>query len=204
MAEIKTVCVYCGSSTGFDPKYAEAARALGRALAEAKIALVFGGGGRGLMGELSRAARAGGGHVTGIVPKFLVESEQAAMANATEMIVVEDMHVRKRTMFERADAFVALPGAIGTLEELIEQMTWAQIGQHEKPMLLLNLDGYWDPLLKLFDRFCEAGFLRREWIEKLIVAAKPEEIVPALRAAIAAIPRRTLDEKGAETVTEKM
>src|SRR5262245_46511428 len=142
MAALKSVCVYCGSSVGANPAFAEAARALGTALGREKIRLVYGGGGIGMMGELARATEAAGGKVVGIIPHFLVAREHAT-ESGREIIVVRDMHERKRTMFERADAFVALPGGIGTLEELVEQLAWIQLGRHKKPMLLVNILGFW-------------------------------------------------------------
>lgn len=143
-----SVCVYCGSAHGSDPAFADAAVALGRALAEAGIGLVYGGGDVGLMGTIARSVLDHGGRVTGIIPSFLKERENMIL-DAQETIVVPDMHTRKRLMFERADAFVALPGGIGTLEELVEQMTWAQLGRHDKPILILDIAGFWRPLLTL-------------------------------------------------------
>src|SRR6202163_2594710 len=158
MAELKNVCVYCGSAKGDNPVYLRAARALGTALAREKIRLVYGGGGVGMMGEVARAAEDAGGKVLGIIPDFLVAREHAAQG-AREIVTVRGMHERKRTMFERADAFVALPGGIGTLEELVEQLTWAQLGRHRKPILIANINGYWDPLLTLIDHMRAQQFL---------------------------------------------
>jgi len=182
MSSIRNVCVYCGSSAGNDPRFAEAAEAFGRALADEGIGLVYGGGGNGLMGKLARATLAAGGYVTGIIPNFLVRKEHA-LTTAQEMLVVEDMHERKQTMFERADAFVALPGGIGTLEELVEIMTWAQLDRHAKPILLANLNGFWRPLLSLFAHMRNEGFIREELELRYLVAEKIEDIVPMLRAA---------------------
>jgi len=192
MASLKTVCVYCGSGLGRDPAYAEAARLLGRALAAERLRLVYGGGSLGLMGEIARSALEAGGAVTGIIPSFLQERE-AMLEEVTELIVTADMHERKMLMFERADAFVALPGGVGTLEELIEQMTWAQLGRHGKPVLLANIEGFWRPLLDLLAHMREVGFLREGLDVNFLVAERAEEIVPMLKAAAAATPRRELE-----------
>jgi uncharacterized protein (TIGR00730 family) len=182
MSSIRNVCVYCGSSAGTDPRYGEAAEAFGRILAAERIGLVYGGGGDGLMGRLARSTLAAGGYVTGIIPNFLVRKEHA-LTEAQEMLVVENMHERKQAMFERADAFVALPGGVGTLEELVEQMTWAQLERHAKPILLVNLIGFWRPLLALFAHMNEQGFIRRGFELRYLVAERIEDVVPMLRAA---------------------
>ncbi len=182
MSSIRNVCVYCGSSMGNDPRFTDAAEALGRALAAAGIGLVYGGGGDGLMGRLARATLAAGGYVTGIIPTFLVRKEHA-LTEAQEMLVVDNMHERKQAMFDRADAFVALPGGIGTLEELVEQMTWAQLERHAKPVLLANIYGFWRPLLALFAHMNSEGFIRDGFALRYLVAEKIEDVVPMLRAA---------------------
>src|SRR5271157_3059116 len=182
MNSIRNVCVYCGSSVGADERFGEAADELGRALAAEGIGLVYGGGGDGLMGRLARSTLMAGGYVTGIIPSFLIRKEHALTA-AQEMIIVEDMHERKQTMFDRADAFVALPGGIGTLEELVEQMTWAQLDRHAKPVLIADIDGFWRPLLALFAHMNGAGFIRRGFELRYRVAEKIEDVVPMLRAA---------------------
>ncbi len=184
MTSIRNVCVYCGSGDGDDPRFGEAADALGLALAKEGIGLVYGGGGEGLMGRVARATLAGGGFVTGIIPNFLVRKEHA-LTNAQELLVVENMHERKQAMFDRADAFVALPGGIGTLEELVEQMTWAQLDRHEKPILIADVEGFWRPLLALFAHMNTSGFIRRGFELRYSVAEKIEDIVPMLRAAAA-------------------
>ena len=142
---IRNICVYCGSAPGADPLFLDAALELGRALAAHDIGLVYGGGDNGLMGAVARAVLAEGGRVTGIIPSFLRKRENMLEA-AQELIIVDDMHSRKRIMFERADAFVALPGGIGTLEELVEQLTWVQLGQHGKPVLIAEIAGIWKRL----------------------------------------------------------
>jgi len=187
MARIESVCVYCGSSIGRDPAFADTARTFGRLLAENGVRLIYGGGGVGLMGEVAAAASLAGGAVTGIIPTFLVRAERAFRHRA-EIIEVEDMHERKRLMFERADAFVALPGGIGTLEELVEQLTWAQLGRHRKPILLANIGGFWDPFLELVTHMREAGFLPAERPLDILIARRAEDILPTLEAAAAAAP----------------
>ena len=182
MASIHNVCVYCGSSDGADPQFSAAADALGRALAEAGIGLVFGGGGEGLMGRVARATLAGGGRVTGIIPKFLLKREHALEA-AHELVVVDDMHQRKQLMFERADAFIALPGGIGTLEELVEQLTWVQLQRHRKPVLLADVAGFWRPLLALFAHMRNLGFIREGFEVRYLVAEKIEDALPMLHSA---------------------
>ena len=179
---IRNVCVYCGSSTGGDPRFGEAADRLGAALADAGVGLVYGGGSDGLMGRVARAVLDGGGHVTGIIPKFLIKREHAMIA-AQELVVVENMHERKQLMFERADAFVALPGGIGTLEELVEQLTWAQLQRHDKPILLADIGGFWKPLLSLIAHMHTAGFLRPGFDVHYLVAEKIENVLPMLQAA---------------------
>ena len=182
MSAIRNVCVYCGSSEGADPRFGEAAEALGRALAAEGVGLVYGGGGDGLMGRLARSTLAAGGYVTGIIPSFLIRKEHA-LTTAHDLIVVEDMHERKQAMFDRADAFVALPGGIGTLEELVEQMTWAQLNRHMKPIVIVNIDGFWRPLLSLLAHMHLEGFIREGFELRYTVAEKIEDVVPMLRAA---------------------
>jgi uncharacterized protein (TIGR00730 family) len=181
MTSIHAVCVYCGSSAGTDPTFAEAARALGKTLAQNHIRLIYGGGSIGMMGALAGSVLAHGGNVTGIIPEFLVKKEHM-LGGAQEIIVTRDMHERKRVMFERADAFVALPGGIGTLEELVEQLTWAQLGRHRKPILLANIAGFWDPLCELLDHMNALGFLHSTSRLNYLIADTVEDILPALRA----------------------
>src|ERR1043166_8644518 len=176
MSTIRTVCVYCGSSAGTDPAFMEAARRFGKILATEGVGLVFGGGSRGLMGAVAASVLEHGGHVTGIIPEFL-KSKEGIQSAAQEIIVTPDMHVRKQTMFERADAFVALPGGIGTLEELVEQMTWAQLGRHKKPILILNISQFWDPLCALLDHMRRLDFIRLELGITLLVAERPEDVL---------------------------
>ncbi len=169
------VCVYCGSSLGADPAFAQAADELGAAIARMGARLVFGGGGRGLMGRVARAAMAEGGEVVGIIPRFLQEREEAG-PEWSELLVVEDMHQRKQMMFERADAFVALPGGVGTLEELVEQLTWVQLERHRKPVLIADIAGFWRPLLALMAHMRMAEFIRPEFDARYLVAEKIADV----------------------------
>lgn len=176
-------CVYCGSGPGKNPAYVAAARTLGRSLAAADIGLVYGGGSLGLMGEVARSTLSAGGRVTGIIPAFLSEKEQM-LRDADELIVVDDMHERKRLMFERSDAFVALPGGIGTLEELVEQLTWSQLGRHTKPIVVANIEGFWKPFLDLLAHMKGETFIRAGLDVRFTVVDSADKIVPAARAAM--------------------
>ena len=182
MSKIKTVCVYCGSGPGTDPRFVEAAIAFGKALAENGIRLVYGGGSIGLMGAVATSVLDHGGTVTGIIPDFLTSRENA-LKRIQEMIVTPDMHERKRLMFERSDAFVALPGGIGTLEELVEQLTWQQLGRHAKPILLANIAGFWEPLLALLVHMRATQFIRATLAVDILKAERVEDILPRLQAA---------------------
>jgi uncharacterized protein (TIGR00730 family) len=175
------VCVYCGSGKGLNPKYAEAAWTLGRGLADANIGLVYGGGGLGLMGEVARATIAHGGYVTGIIPEFLMAKEHA-LDDVNDLIVTADMHERKRLMFEKSDAFVALPGGIGTLEELVEQLTWAQLGRHKKPIIVANIDGFWTPFLDLLHHMKADTFIRAGLDVSFTVVNDASQIIAAIEA----------------------
>jgi uncharacterized protein (TIGR00730 family) len=186
-SKIRKICVYCGSGPGTDPAFVQAARDFGKILAENAIGLVYGGGAVGLMGEIARAVKRNGGETTGIIPEFLVEREHA-MPQTDGLIVTRDMHERKRKMFETADAFVALPGGVGTLEEIVEQMTWAQLGRHKKPILLANIEGFWQPLCALLDHMKTLEFIRGDLNFDLLVADKVVDILPMLQQAAAAVP----------------
>ena len=183
--KIKSICVYCGSGPGTNPAFMEAAGRFGRILAENRIALVYGGGSAGLMGACAEAVLDHGGFVTGIIPEFLTDREHMLM-RAQERIITRDLHERKRLMFESADAFVALPGGVGTLEEVVEQLTWAQLGRHRKPILIANIAGYWDPLLQMFDHQLSRGFLTNGRLGHL-VADNVDDILPTLVAAAAKV-----------------
>jgi uncharacterized protein (TIGR00730 family) len=190
MSKIKTICVYCGSGPGSNPRFIEAAIALGKVLAENRIRLVYGGGSIGLMGALATSVLDHGGTVTGIIPDFLTSRENA-LTRVQELVVTPDMHERKRLMFERSDAFVALPGGVGTLEELVEQLTWKQLGRHTKPILLANVDGFWEPLLALLAHMRATQFIRPNLAVDVLKAERVEDILPRLRAAAARVPEGT-------------
>ena len=190
MNQIKTVCVYCGSGPGTNPRFVEAAQSFGKILAHNKVRLVYGGGSVGLMGAVALSALEHGGAVTGIIPDFL-RARENALTRVQEMIVTPDMHERKRLMFERSDAFVALPGGVGTLEELVEMMTWQQLGRHAKPILLANIDGFWEPLMALLAHMRSAQFIRPNLEIDLLTVERVEDILPRLRAAAARMPEKT-------------
>jgi uncharacterized protein (TIGR00730 family) len=196
MATIRKVCVYCGSGPGSDPAFVAAARAFGRILAQNRIGLVFGGGSIGLMGELAGAVLDHGGEVTGIIPNFLRSREHAMTGG--EIIVTRDMHERKQRMFELADAFVALPGGIGTLEELVEQMTWAQLGRHKKPILLANIKNFWDPLCALLQHMEDLQFIRPGLSVSYVVAERVEDILPKLIDVARGVPEADKEMKVAD------
>jgi uncharacterized protein (TIGR00730 family) len=185
--KIRKICVYCGSGPGTDPAFVESARTFGAILAKNGIGLVFGGGSVGMMGTLAKSVREHGGQVTGIIPEFLVAREHA-MRGADSLIVTRDMHERKRKMFEMADAFVAMPGGVGTLEEIVEQITWVQLGRHRKPVLLANIKGFWDPLCALIDHMRKLEFIRADLDFDLLVAEKVVDILPMLQEAALATP----------------
>ena len=194
MSEIRNICVYCGSANGTDPIFLNAAQELGRSIAEHGLGLVYGGGDNGLMGAVARSVLEHGGHVTGVIPGFLRQRE-AMLEKAQELVLVDDMHTRKRIMFERADAFVALPGGIGTLEELVEQLTWVQLGRHGKPVLIADVGGFWKPLLSLFAHMRENGFIREEFELRYLVSEKISDVVPMLQQAAARSETRDLDRR---------
>jgi uncharacterized protein (TIGR00730 family) len=176
---LKSICVFCGSRSGSRPEYARAAGELGRVLAERGIELVYGGGSVGLMGTLADAVLAAGGRVTGVIPEALATKEVAHWG-LTELHVVPSMHVRKATMARLADAFIALPGGFGTLEELFEIVTWAQLGLHQKPAGLLNTAGFFDALLALVDHTVTEEFVRPENRELLLEAKEPADLLDQL------------------------
>ena len=185
MSTIKKICVYCGSGPGSDPAFVETARTLGKAMAKNGIGLVYGGGTVGLMGEIGDAVLDNGGDITGIIPEFLMIRERASRRG--EVVVVQNMHERKQQMFEQADAFVALPGGIGTLEEIVEQMTWKQLGRHQKRILLANINGFWDPLCALLDHMNKLAFIRPGLDVTYLVADRAEDILPKLLDAASSL-----------------
>ena len=182
---LRSVCVYCGSGKGKTPAYAAAARHLGKALAKSGVELIYGGGSLGLMGEVATSTLKHGGRVTGIIPAFLCNREKMLDA-VHELVVTDDMHQRKMEMFKRSDAFVALPGGIGTLEELVEQLTWSQLGRHTKPIVLANIDGFWTPFLALLEHMSQQSFIRPGLEVTFAVVDRAQDILPAAIAAVRA------------------
>lgn len=180
MVELKRLCVFCGSSAGLDPAYRQQANEFGTLLAREKIELVYGGGRVGLMGAVADAALNAGGHVTGVIPEFLATRE-LLHEGVTEMRITQGMHERKALMSDLSDAFVALPGGLGTFEELFEVLTWSQLGLHRKPIGLLNSSGYFDPLIELVDRAIAEGFCRHEHRQLFVVDANAVRLLHRLR-----------------------
>ena len=201
MSTIKSICVYCASGPGTNPAFMRAAKQFGRILADNGIRLVYGGGSVGLMGALAESVLTHGGAVTGVIPDFLVNREHMLLS-VQERIITPDMHARKREMFERADAFVGLPGGVGTLEELVEQLTWAQLGRHKKPILILNIERFWDPLCTLIEEMRRLEFIRAGMTVDLLVAETVEDILPQLLAAARAVSEA--EKEMAPVAAEKM
>jgi uncharacterized protein (TIGR00730 family) len=183
--KVTSLCVFCGANTGTRAVYRDGAAALGRAMAANGTALVYGGGRVGMMGAVADAVLHGGGKVTGVIPEFLVDKE-LAHPEATEMLVVPDMHTRKKVMFDRSEAFVVLPGGVGTLDETFEIVTWRQLHRHNKPIVLLNIDGYWSHLVGLLDRIIEEGFMHKGNSALVTVVDRPEDVIGAVEAELAA------------------
>jgi uncharacterized protein (TIGR00730 family) len=185
MNTIRSVCVYCGSSPGRDAAYLEAGHLLGRSIALSGLRLIYGGGTKGIMGAVADGAIRAGGKVTGIIPRFLMNKEatETALDRLDEVVVTDNMHQRKQKMFEESDAFVALPGGIGTVEEIVEIMTWAQLGHHRKPMVFGNIKGFWDPMLSLIAHMASEGFIHTAHQVRPIVVNEAGAIVAAILAA---------------------
>jgi uncharacterized protein (TIGR00730 family) len=202
MSSNRSICVYCGSSDGRGETYLQAGRLLGHSLASNGLRLVYGGGTKGIMGAVAQSTSEGGGSILGIIPRFLIGKETSGPVQIPrlELVVTEDMHARKHKMFEESDAFVALPGGIGTLEEIVEIMTWAQLGRHSKPIVFANINGFWDPVLALIDHMKQEGFLHSLQRIRPLVVEEADEIVPALLEAFAA----EAPESGDETVIERL
>jgi uncharacterized protein (TIGR00730 family) len=177
---MKSVCVYCGSANGAKPLYADAARAFGRTLVQAGLALIYGGGKVGLMGVIADTVMAEGGRAIGVIPELLVNKE-VAHHGLTELHVVPDMHHRKKMMADLSDAFVAMPGGVGTLEELFEVYTWAQLGYHGKPVALLNIAGFYDPLMRMLRHTVDEGFMRQSYLDILQMDADPVALIGKLQ-----------------------
>ena len=203
MNTIRSICVYCGSSPGNGDLYLKAGHTLGRAIAQTGLQLVYGGGGKGIMGAVADGALRSGGKVTGIIPRFLMakEATQAALQRLDELIITENMHERKHMMFEKSDAFVALPGGIGTVEEIIEIMTWAQLGHHRKPIVFANVGGFWNPMLVLLDHMRAEGFIHTNHLVNPLVVDAAEAIVPAIMVAASSDSAPT---EGVQSVIDKM
>ncbi|NGO53991.1 TIGR00730 family Rossman fold protein [Allomesorhizobium camelthorni] len=203
MNTIRSVCVYCGSSPGRSDVYMKAGHTLGRSIAEAGLRLVYGGGTKGIMGAVADSAMRAGGKVTGIIPRFLVnrEATEPALGKLDELVITEDMHQRKHTMFEKSDAFVALPGGIGTVEEIVEIMTWAQLGHHRKPIVFANIEGFWDPMMTLIDHMRAEGFVHTSHLVRPLVISRAEAVVAALLTEGASVDAPT---EGVQSVIEKM
>jgi uncharacterized protein (TIGR00730 family) len=203
MNTIRSICVYCGSSPGNNELYMKAGYVLGRSIAQAGLELIYGGGGKGIMGAVADGALRAGGKVTGIIPRFLMNKEatEAALQRLDTLIVTDDMHQRKHAMFEKSDAFVALPGGIGTVEEIIEIMTWAQLGHHRKPIVFGNVAGFWNPMVTLLDHMRGEGFIHTGHLVKPLVVDQPEAIVPAILVAGAS---DNAPAEGVQSVIDKM
>lgn len=203
MNTIRSICVYCGSSPGHDEAYLEAGRLLGRSIAEAGLRLIYGGGTRGIMGAVADGAMQAGGAVSGIIPRFLMNKEatEKALERLSETVVTENMHQRKHIMFERSDAFVALPGGIGTVEEIVEIMTWAQLGHHRKPIVFGNIKGFWEPMRVLMEHMTAEGFIHTAQRVKPLVIDDVKAIVPAILAAACA---DSVAAEGNEAVLDKL
>ena len=178
---MNAICVFCGSSPGNDPAYAEAAQKLGRTLAERDTTLVYGGGHVGLMGVVADAALGAGGEVIGVMPRALVDRE-IGHTGLTKLHVVHSMHERKALMSRLSAGFIALPGGNGTLEEFFEVLTWAQLGEHDKPCGLLNVAGYYDPLLTVFDQMVDRAFLKKEHRELVLVQGDPTALLESFES----------------------
>lgn len=176
---LASICVFCGSRFGAVEAYRDAATKLGQVIAAEKLRLVFGGGTLGLMGATASAARDHGGEVLGIIPSFLMEQE--GLLDNIDHEIVETMHERKIKMFEASDAFCVLPGGIGTLEETVEVLSWSSLALHQKPIVLCNIDGYWDPFIELIDHVCTGGFAYPGLRQAITTVTDPDEVVPAVR-----------------------
>ncbi|TPN43308.1 MULTISPECIES: TIGR00730 family Rossman fold protein [unclassified Mesorhizobium] len=203
MNTIRSVCVYCGSSPGRDETYVKAGHLLGRSLARSGLRLIYGGGTKGIMGAVAEGALKAGGKVTGIIPRFLInrEATETALDRLDELVITDNMHERKHKMFEKSDAFVALPGGIGTVEEIVEVMTWAQLGHHRKPIVFGNVGGFWDPMLALLDHMAAEGFIHTAQRVKPLVVNDPEAIVAAIMVAGSSVDAPT---EGVQSVIDKM
>lgn len=202
MSHLKSICVYCGSSPGNHPGFTTQAYRLGETIAQANLRLVYGGGTKGLMGAVAQGVLDRGGEAMGIIPEFLMEKEATkdALGSLTELVVTKNMHERKHRMFDEADAFVTLPGGIGTLEEVVEVLTWAQLGRHDKPIVLANFNGFWNPLTDLIDHMRRTEFVHTGHRVKPLVINDVEDIVSRIATASATVAH----EGGNPAVIEKL
>jgi len=203
MNTIRSVCVYCGSSPGRDETYVKAGHLLGRSIARSGLRLIYGGGTKGIMGAVAEGALRAGGKVTGVIPRFLInrEATETALDRLDELVITDNMHERKHRMFEKSDAFVALPGGIGTVEEIVEIMTWAQLGHHRKPIVFGNVKGFWDPMLALLDHMSSEGFIHTAQRVKPLVVDDPEAIVAAIMVTGSSVDAPT---EGMQSVIDKL
>jgi uncharacterized protein (TIGR00730 family) len=203
MNTIRSVCVYCGSSPGRDETYVRAGHLLGRSIARSGLRLIYGGGTKGIMGAVAEGALRAGGKVTGIIPRFLINKEatETALDRLDELVITENMHERKHRMFDKSDAFVALPGGIGTVEEIVEIMTWGQLGHHRKPIVFGNVGGFWDPMLALLDHMGAEGFIHTAQRVRPLVVNDPEAIVAAIMVAGSSVDAPT---EGMQSLIDKL
>ena len=199
MAEIKSLCIYCGSSIGASPAYADAARALAKAMVDDNIALVYGGGNVGLMGVIADEVMRLGGEATGVIPKALMDKEVGHIG-LTQLHIVKDMHERKAMMAELSNGFVAMPGGIGTLEELFEVFTWSQLGLHDKPIGLLNVNGFYDGLIGFLKHVVEERFLREAQASLLMHDSSPAALLDRLKTFVPTRQEKLLDRATASKV----
>jgi uncharacterized protein (TIGR00730 family) len=190
LRKIETVCVFCGSSEGSNPAYKESAFNFGLAMAHHNLNLVYGGGGNGLMGILAQGVKKGDGKVTGIIPTRIYEMVKHIEHNEDELVIVDNMHQRKADMYNRSDAFVALPGGIGTLEEVMEALTWLQLGYHNKPVALYDINGYYSSLITFFDYMVDQGFLKKELLNTLIIDDNEHRLIERLKSIELDIPAK--------------
>ena len=191
---MKSLCVYCGASPGHSPAYTIAAKQLAVTLVNQDIALVYGGGNVGLMGVIADEVLALGGKVTGVIPQALVDKE-VGHTRLTQLHIVDNMHQRKALMAELSDGFIAMPGGIGTLEELFEVMTWAQLGFHQKPIGLLNVSGFYDGLLHFLEHTRQQGFLRASHLDILLSSPEPNDLLQQLKTYVPVTTRKWVDDK---------
>ncbi len=190
LRKIETICVFCGSSEGKVPSYRESTFNFGLAMAHNNLNLVYGGGGKGLMGILAEATKKGDGKVIGIIPTRIYEMVKHIKHDEDELVIVDNMHQRKADMYSRSDAFVALPGGIGTLEEVMEAFTWLQLGYHDKPVALYDINGYYSSLITFFDHMVDQGFLRKELLDSLIIDDNEHRLIERLKSIDLNIPAK--------------